>query len=104
MPLHTLLTVALCPVAAPLVVIGVILVVAVSMSSCGLLLRRFSGCMTAASEIFQILALAELGLAVAIFTQGASIDRFLRDHQYDLEMRYTSSPIASIRLYCSRSH
>jgi hypothetical protein len=83
-------------VAAPLVVVGAILVVAVSMSSCGLMLHRFSGCMTAASELFQILALAELGLAVAIFTQGASIDRFLRDHQDELEMRYEAGPSLSL--------
>lgn len=72
---------------APLIVIGAVLVVAVIMSGCGLMVRSFSGLMTASAEIIQALSLAELGLAVAIFTQGASIDSFLRSHQSELELR-----------------
>ncbi|RLN55839.1 hypothetical protein BBP00_00008312 [Phytophthora kernoviae] len=48
--------------------------------------RRFSGCMTLSSDMLQWVSFAELGLVVVIFTQGGSIDKFLRDHRNELEL------------------
>ncbi|KAG7392451.1 hypothetical protein PHYBOEH_006366 [Phytophthora boehmeriae] len=61
-------------------------VLASLMSGCGLVFRRFSGCMALSSDMLQWLSLAELGLAIVVFTQGDSIDKFLREHQNQLEL------------------
>ncbi|POM66755.1 Hypothetical protein PHPALM_17330 [Phytophthora palmivora] len=70
----------------PLLVIGTVLVVASLMSSFGLVFRRCSKCMALSSDVLMWISLAELGLAVVIFTQGRTIDTFLRDHSSELKL------------------
>ncbi|OWZ21867.1 hypothetical protein PHMEG_0003521 [Phytophthora megakarya] len=70
----------------PLLVIGSVLIVASLSSSFGLAFRSFSGCMAWSSSVLMWVSLAELGLAVVIFTQGAAIDQFLRDHSSELKL------------------
>ncbi|KAL3662331.1 hypothetical protein V7S43_012658 [Phytophthora oleae] len=70
----------------PLLAVGSVLVVASLMSSFGLAFRGCSGCMALSSDVLVWISLAELGLAVVIFTQGGTIDKFLRDHNSELKL------------------
>ncbi|KAL4171892.1 hypothetical protein KRP22_007068 [Phytophthora ramorum] len=70
----------------PLLAIGGVLVAASLMSCCGLTFRGCSSCMARSSDVLVWVSLAELGLAVVIFTQGGSIDKFLRDHSSELKL------------------
>ncbi|KAG7376776.1 hypothetical protein PHYPSEUDO_012763 [Phytophthora pseudosyringae] len=70
----------------PLLTIGSVLVVASLMSGFGLAFRSCSGCMALSSDVLVWISLAELGLAVVIFTQGGAIDKFLRDHSSELKL------------------
>ncbi|ETN23614.1 hypothetical protein, variant 2 [Phytophthora nicotianae INRA-310] len=71
----------------PLLAIGSVLVVASLMSGFGLAFRSCSGCMALSSDVLLWISLAELGLAVVIFTQGGTISRFLREHSNELKLR-----------------
>ncbi|KAG6960577.1 hypothetical protein JG687_00008145 [Phytophthora cactorum] len=62
------------------------LYVASLMSGFGLAFRSCSGCMALSSDVLVWVSLAELGLAVVIFTQGGAIDKFLRDHSSQLKL------------------
>ncbi|KAI9915053.1 hypothetical protein PsorP6_006953 [Peronosclerospora sorghi] len=66
---------------------GSVLVVASIMSSCGLAFPRCSRCMALSSKVLGWIAVAELGLAVVIFTQGGAIDNFLLEHSHELKLR-----------------
>jgi hypothetical protein len=68
------------------------------MSWCGAAHRSCSMCLSLSSYLLIVLALAELALGIAIFTQGDTIDRFLRDHQQELHLTYA----AASSLLCSR--
>ncbi|CAH0479888.1 unnamed protein product [Peronospora belbahrii] len=70
----------------PLLTIGSILVVTSLMSSCGLVFQSCSFCMELSSGILGWVSLAELGLAIVIFTQGGSIDKFLHQHSKELKL------------------
>ncbi|EGZ12525.1 hypothetical protein PHYSODRAFT_304139 [Phytophthora sojae] len=70
----------------PLLAIGSVLVVASLMSSCGLAFRGCSRCLALSSDALVWVSLAELGLAVVIFTQGGTIDKFLREHSDELKL------------------
>jgi hypothetical protein len=43
--------------------------------------------MALSSDVLVWVSLAELGLAVVIFTQGGTIDKFLRQHRDELKLR-----------------
>ncbi|EEY67960.1 uncharacterized protein PITG_18376 [Phytophthora infestans T30-4] len=70
----------------PLLTIGSVLIIASLMSGFGLAFRSCSGCMALSSDVLLWISLAELGLAVVIFTQGGAIDNFLREHSSELKL------------------
>lgn len=74
-----------CPL-APILSVGCVLVLTALMSWCGASNQSCSTCLALSSYLLILLALAELILAVVIFTQGARIDEFLRDHQAELKL------------------
>lgn len=67
---------------------GVVLILTGFMSWCGTAHRSCSLCLSLSSYLLIVLALAELALGIAIFTQGDTIDKFLRDHQQELHLTY----------------
>lgn len=69
---------------------GGLLIVAALMSWCGASNSSCSLCLALSSYLLILLALAELLLGIVIFTQGATIDRFLREHQAELKLRYAA--------------
>lgn len=84
---------------------GGLLILSVLMSWCGASNRSCSVCLSLSSSLLILLALAELALAVVIFTQGATIDRFLRQHQQELKITYVNTfyilfYVAGILLIC----
>lgn len=72
--------------AAPILAVGSVLVLTALMSWCGASNRSCSACLALSSYLLILLALAELILAIVIFTQGATIDQFLKDHQQELKL------------------
>jgi hypothetical protein len=70
----------------PILAVGGLLILSVLMSWCGASNRSCSVCLSLSSTLLILLALAELALAVVIFTQGGTIDRFLHDHQQELKI------------------
>lgn len=66
------------------------------MSWCGAANRSCSACLVLSSYLLILLALAELVLAIVIFTQGATIDQFLRDHQQELKLTYCACVVDGI--------
>lgn len=72
--------------AAPILAVGSVLVLTAFMSWCGASNRSCSICLALSSYLLILLALAELVLAIVIFTQGATIDQFLKDHQQELKL------------------
>ncbi|KAL4171898.1 hypothetical protein KRP22_007074 [Phytophthora ramorum] len=70
----------------PILAVGGLLILSVLMSWCGTSNRSCSVCLSCSSSLLILLAVAELALAIVIFTQGATIDRFLRQHQQELKI------------------
>uniref|UniRef100_K3WJG8 Uncharacterized protein n=1 Tax=Globisporangium ultimum (strain ATCC 200006 / CBS 805.95 / DAOM BR144) TaxID=431595 RepID=K3WJG8_GLOUD len=71
---------------APILSVGGLLVLSALMSWCGASNRSCSVCLALSSYLLILLALAELILAIVIFTQGDRIDQFLHDHQTELKL------------------
>lgn len=72
--------------AGPILAVGVVLILTGLMSWCGAANQSCSCCLSLSSYLLIVLALAELALGIAIFTQGTTIDKFLRDHQQELHL------------------
>ncbi|CAI5738118.1 unnamed protein product [Hyaloperonospora brassicae] len=71
----------------PLLAVGALLVLTTCMSWCGASSSRSCAmCLPCSSYLLILLAVAELALGVVIFTQGSTIDRFLRQHQQELQI------------------
>ncbi|RLN88673.1 hypothetical protein BBJ28_00009101 [Nothophytophthora sp. Chile5] len=70
----------------PILAVGGLLILSALMSWCGASNRSCSMCLSCSSYLLILLALAELALAIVILTQGAAIDRFLRQHQQELKL------------------
>ncbi|CAH0479889.1 unnamed protein product [Peronospora belbahrii] len=70
----------------PILVVGSLLILSAFMSWCGASNHSCSMCLSCSSYLLILLALAELILGVIIFTNGSSIDQFLRHHQDELKL------------------
>ncbi|DAZ99095.1 TPA: hypothetical protein N0F65_008400 [Lagenidium giganteum] len=71
---------------APILGVGGLLVLASLMSWCGAAHTSCSLCLSISSGLLVLLSLAEVTLAIVILTQGAAINKFLRDHQAELKL------------------
>jgi hypothetical protein len=76
---------------APIVVVGSILVLTAFMSWCGASNHSCSCLLTLSAGLLILMAVAELVMAIIIFTQGPAINKFLHDHQQELKLTYGPS-------------